>query len=422
MARPPRLRLRRRELLAMSSALLWAPRPGRAASSTRRKFLFVFCQGGWDQTRLFAPLFDSSGVDMEADAALGMAGDLPYVDHPDRPSVRAWMDSYGDKTCFLNGFEARSVAHDVCLRLVMTGTSLPAADDWPALIGAGSGAELLLPVIHLSGPSYAYAHGSVVVRVGASGQLPELIDGTALDRADLPQPPPDLQVEALEEALLDLQIQRRLAAAQRGRARQLLEEVSSVEERMGRVSEVAQTLAFGEANTLSTKMALLAQAFSQGVAVAGMVKDGGWLELGYDSHADIDQQSRSMEQLFGATLETMALMEALPGEFAPTLAEETTIVLMSEMGRYPQLNARGGKEHWTFTSAILIGSGVRGGQAIGGYDIQCAGQKVDLASGAVTDSGNSLVPDNVGATLLALAGIDPAEQITGAEPILAALD
>ena len=102
------------------------------------------------------------------------------------------------------------------------------------------------------------------------------------------------------------------------------------------------------------------------------------------------------------------------------LAESLTVVVLSEMGRYPQLNTRGGREHWTFTSGMLIGSGVRGGQVIGGYDDYAAGQPTSLDSGQVDDSGEYLVTGHVGATLLALADIDPAEHLAF-DPIRAAL-
>ena len=90
------------------------------------------------------------------------------------------------------------------------------------------------------------------------------------------------------------------------------------------------------------------------------------------------------------------------------------------MGRFPQLNSRAGKEHWTFTSAMMIGSGVRGGQSIGAFDQYCFGQNVDLISGEVHNSGEALVPGHLGATLLTLAGIDP-QNYTQNLPIMAAL-
>jgi hypothetical protein len=80
-----------------------------------------------------------------------------------------------------------------------------------------------------------------------------------------------------------------------------------------------------------------------------------------------------------------------------------------------------GKDHWTYTSAMLIGSGVAGGQAIGDYDEYLLGEAVDLRDGGVSDSGVDLLPGHIGATLLALGDVDPGEYIEGAEVIEAAL-
>jgi uncharacterized protein (DUF1501 family) len=82
---------------------------------------------------------------------------------------------------------------------------------------------------------------------------------------------------------------------------------------------------------------------------------------------------------------------------------------MSEMGRTPQRSASGGKDHWTYTSTLLIGSGIAGGRTVGAWSELLTGEKVDLASGDVSDTGVSLLPGHIGATLLALADIDPAE-------------
>src|SRR5437660_12721188 len=49
---------------------------------------------------------------------------------------------------------------------------------------------------------------------------------------------------------------------------------------------------------------------------------------------------------------------------------DTTLVLaMGEFGRTPQLNARGGRDHWRGVWSILFaGAEVRGGQVIGASD------------------------------------------------------
>ena len=82
-------------------------------------------------------------------------------------------------TAVVNGFESRSVAHNACLRLVMTGTPQTSGDDWPSRIASTCGSDVLLPMVHMSGPSYTYEYGASVVRVGSHNQLPSLIAGSA---------------------------------------------------------------------------------------------------------------------------------------------------------------------------------------------------------------------------------------------------
>jgi uncharacterized protein (DUF1501 family) len=48
-----------------------------------------------------------------------------------------------------------------------------------------------------------------------------------------------------------------------------------------------------------------------------------------------------------------------PGHAGGLLSDEVVVVLISEMGRFPQRNTGGGNDHWTYTSAMLVGPGVR---------------------------------------------------------------
>jgi hypothetical protein len=65
-----------------------------------------------------------------------------------------------------------------------------------------------------------------------------------------------------------------------------------------------------------------------------------------------------------------ALMEDLE---CRGLLEETLVVLMGEMGRTPQVNAQGGRDHWTFCySVVLAGAGIRGGSVYGASDAHAA--------------------------------------------------
>ena len=93
-----------------------------------------------------------------------------------------------------------------------------------------------------------------------------------------------------------------------------------------------------------------------------------------------------------------ALLEDLD---ARGLLDETLVVVMSEMGRTPRVNAAGGRDHWTYCySVLLAGAGVRGGTVYGASDAQAAFVKE-----------NPVRPADVIATVYHCLGIDPAMEV-----------
>ena len=80
------------------------------------------------------------------------------------------------------------------------------------------------------------------------------------------------------------------------------------------------------------------------------------------------------------------------------LLDDTLVIWMGEFGRTPQVNPRGGRDHFPRSfNALLAGGGVRGGQVVGRTDK--AG--IEVADRPVT------VPD-LFATFCRSLGIDPA--------------
>jgi uncharacterized protein (DUF1501 family) len=150
-----------------------------------------------------------------------------------------------------------------------------------------------------------------------------------------------------------------------------------------------------------------------------MVQDLGWCGGGWDNHANLMHQDWSFDELFGYLSEIMSDLEGRTSLSGAPLKDEVTIVVLSEMGRHPQINSAGGRDHWTYTSAMLLGSGIVGGQAVGELDADFIGRKIDLLSGETTDSGTGLLPSHLGGTLLALAGQDPG--LLGSDPISAVI-
>ncbi len=79
------------------------------------------------------------------------------------------------------------------------------------------------------------------------------------------------------------------------------------------------------------------------------------------------------------------------------LLNETLIVVMSEMGRTPKINANAGRDHWTYCYSIMMaGAGIKGGSVYGASDSQAAFVKDMPVSTA-----------DVCATIYECLGIDP---------------
>ncbi len=83
------------------------------------------------------------------------------------------------------------------------------------------------------------------------------------------------------------------------------------------------------------------------------------------------------------------------------LLDETLIVVTSEMGRTPRINANSGRDHWTNCyGSLLAGAGIRGGTVYGASDTQAA---------YVAD--NPVRPADLLATIYRTLGIDPALRV-----------
>ncbi len=415
--------LSRRRLLGLAGAGLLVPRGPAWGATTERRFLFVYCRGGWDPTAVLLPKQGDPGFDTEADAQARTVGDLAYTDHPERPSVARFFEAHGARCCILNGFEVRSVTHERCRQLLLAPS---ADDDWAAVLAAHARTAPLLPHVVLSGPAYTAQWTDQVVRVGSQGQLTELLDGTAFWASDLPvQLPPQALLDPVDAYVRQLASDASAAAAD-ARAQTLadgygtsLDVLAALQDRGG-LHLTPQTA--GCMRDLAADCSAALDLFSQGLARTAMVEFNGWCDQSWDTHQDNAQQSLHWETLFDGLDQAVADLDRRVGSTGAPLADEVVLVVISEMGRAPRLNSLAGKDHWTFTSALVMGPGVRGGQVIGDLDTEGIGVPIDLVSGETSDHGTGLVPGHLGASLLALGDVDPgpwvAEGVTAIEAML----
>jgi hypothetical protein len=409
---------RRRFLQLSPAALAGASLPARATPSGEDlKFIFVFASGGWDPTRVFADGFDHGAVDMEPGAERVRLGDLSYVAHSDRPSVSTFFDGHADRAIILNGVMVRSIALDICTQISMTGTTSGLSPDWPAALAEAAASHVTLPHLVLAGPSFPGPLGPSVARTGGQGQLEALLSGDILAWND--QPSTGALPDTIRQDLIDRYVLGRTRAGMLT-ARSSMEQALADDLHRAASGAVAlkgyrHVMSFRGGSSVAEQGEVAAAALSNGLCRCLTLEygDGAW-----DSHVDNDAtQSTLWENLFEGLGRLMQRLNITPGTVASTLAEETVVVLLSEMGRTPLLNAFAGKDHWPYTSMMIVGPGLQGGRSVGAWDEGWYGQDVDPASGEVAPGTQALSAEAVGATLLALGGVDPGSYVSGVEPI-----
>lgn len=384
-----------------------------ASTASERKFLFIFCEGGWDQCALFAPLWGIHGIDMEPESTLGQIGGIDFVDSAVKPSVREFLQRYGNETCFVNGIEVRSVAHETATRLISTGTASTHSNDWASRIAANAISQPLMPSVVMSGPSYADDFTAYVARVGANGQLGSLMDSTNFT---------DPNVDALEDSWLEqlhdtYQEEMGRHADIRGKAQRAESTLQDIQDIRNRIDLQTEEID-GFTGRLTHDLDIAVKLLSEGICRCVSVKHFGWQNLGYDSHAFNSVQSRNFQEVFSSLLEMYAQINIR----YPSLRENLTVVLLSEMGRFPTLNMLQGKTHWMHTSCVLIGSGIRGNQVVGAYTDEATSSPIDLQTGEVTSSGTYLLPSNIGTTLFQLADTPIPPELASYKPIEAVIE
>ena len=392
-----------------------------AAAPGERRFLFVFCRGGWDPTYVLAPQFGRSAVSVEATAEPATTGGLDWVDSGERPSVRRWFERHHARAAILRGFEVQSISHERCAKLLMTGRADDERDDWGSMLAARSPELRALPYLVLGGPCFTARYADQVVRNGETGQLGRLVSGAAVTaQVDRPVRLPTTEGQALADAFVR---NRAAALEQAGRSLRDRDAARRYVQALDRIDLLERSgLQVGSApdnNPIWSPFATALDALEVGASRCAAVEYDGLWSQSWDSHAAIYMQSYHWEELFQLLLRLGDELTLRPGLAGGSLLDEVTVVVYSEMGRGPRLNSTGGKDHFTYTSALLFGAGIAGDRVAGSYTESGFGGGVDLATGG--EGTEALLAAHLGATLLTLGDIDPLEVGITASPITALL-
>lgn len=137
----------------------------------------------------------------------------------------------------------------------------------------------------------------------------------------------------------------------------------------------------------------------------GVVLDLGL--LGWDTHirneAKQGEMNGNFAKLFDDYLTELHARKNRHG----VLAQRTVTVVGSELGRFPRQNDMLGKDHLPQTSFLFTGPGIRAGRSFGRTGRQLEGLPIAYRTGEPTPAGRVPLLDDMGSTLLHLAGLDP---------------
>lgn len=128
---------------------------------------------------------------------------------------------------------------------------------------------------------------------------------------------------------------------------------------------------------------------------------------GWDSHANNHQLQTGkgivFAELFARFLSELRLRRNAQG----TLLSQTVGLIGSELGRMPRLNVRGGKDHLPEAPFLFFGGSHIQAGIYGATDRRMVATPIDMRSGLPKSSGETMSIENVGATLLSIADLDP---------------
>lgn len=387
---------------AAGAALFGGARLGLAQrSDARGRFLFLHAEGGWDPLCVFAPLFGAASIDLEPDAAPWTIGGLSLVDHPARPNTRAFFERHHGEVALLNGVSVRSVNHETCQLVALTGSTSSERPDWGTMLGHAAREETSLPHLVVSGPVAPGPYSVFVAQ--AQGRLQQAIDGSILEENDNP-----LEAPAAAPARMVDRFLRGRADAERVRAPS-----SSRIADLGEAVARSRTLVDGrlEQELVSGadfrgRAATAISALSAGICRCASVGT----DFIWDTHDDNSQQSYLFEAFFADLEEVLAKLRSTASPNGGVLADDTTIVVTSEMARTPAFNATGGRDHWPFTSMLLIGPRVVGDRSFGAFSELYTGVGV-APDGELDPALAGISAESLGATLLTLGDVDPQEYL-----------
>ena len=374
-------------------------------------WIFVNANGGWDPTDLCDPkgranelARDPVNTYMTSDIL--QAGNITFAPHALAPNISHadFLAKYSSRMMVIRGIDLSTNGHTEGLRHSFSGRLPDGNPSLAAMIAATYAPSL--PTSYLTAGGYDPTMGLVgATRIGNPSVLqtiafPNQVNATDQSMQAKRNFQDDIVVQRVEryraERWSSLMQHQRLA-----RVRTSIAELYTAGLDQGTLKKVSELMPNPLSRDRFESQAQIALAAYKAGATISMSMGFG----SFDTHGNHDQSHiPQMGQL-------LTKIDFLWNEADRLgVADRVMLVLTSEMGRTPSYNAGNGKDHWSVTSAIVMGPGVPGNRVIGGTTERVAAMKIDPDTLAAVDAkdpnGVMLTPAIVHDALRDMAGVN----------------
>ena len=402
------LSVSRRHLLrgALASCILGGLPRARAEGSGKQKrkapryFVTVFLRGGVDAVYTMDPKVKAdveSNVDVPYGAnAIVDTGKMPFGPH--FRSLARWAP----EMAILRGIQVSTANHETgAYQVVRMRTNVePNMPSLHDIIGQHREEQPLAAVTVGKLASFEHSPGAVIAPTGEPGD-----SLTSLDAVD--------ELSDEEAALLASSFKKHLARMPTnvaGRDAVTRENLMQAQGFFDRLSHIPRfkpekwDTGNGDARRAAEDMQRTLWFLEHDLAKSVLCK----IQFDWDSHyRNADKQGGANGDFTNILNHFLAGLHEKKNEHG-TLAEQTVVVVGSELGRFPVINGNLGKDHFPEATFMVFGPGINVGNAFVPTGTRMEGKKIDFKTGKADDAGSHLFLDDVGATLLGIAGVNPA--------------
>ncbi|MBL4686041.1 MAG: DUF1501 domain-containing protein [Nannocystaceae bacterium] len=328
--------------------------------------LFCFFQavGGWDPTHLCDP----KGNELNAGFGEGDILSVGDINYAPIPGATEFFTAHGSYMTVINGMDVQTNSHDAGRRNMTSGRLAEGYPNLAALI-AGAGASGL-PMAFLTFGGYEFTGSTVPpTRDGNQARLTELAYPHQTNPGNL-ETPAYYMSTAARDMLEAAKEERANAIADNQRLPRFSKAVNTLitsVEGADQLKLLDEIMPEPDANPEFRKIQLAVAAYKAGVGATANFAMGG-----FDTHSNHD--AAHIPRLTNM----MAQVDFLFAEAERQgVADQVIATMASDFGRTPNYNGGNGKDHWRYTSMIVLGKDVPGNRTIGRSDMGHYGIPLD---------------------------------------------